>query len=154
MHRISLLLVAAAESSSYDRPCWQRRSKAAASQEHRALLTHIAFQKLYLEPRTAATTGKGKSRKMDTIMADIKAAAFNTWAHRWFVHLSSPFGWILKYERLWSDRRKRCLKRGELKQNAEQILEKKTWQLKVSCTWIFCFPHKSSPSYQGWKVTY
>lgn len=40
-----------------------------------APLTHIAFQKIYLKPRAAATRGEGDSSKMDTIMADIKVAA-------------------------------------------------------------------------------
>lgn len=53
-------------------------------------LTHIAFQKIYLEPCTSATRGKGKRSEMDTIMADIKAATLNTWAHR-FVYLVVSF---------------------------------------------------------------
>lgn len=93
MHRISSLLMAATESSLHQHPSWQCWSKAAASREHQTPLTHIAFQKIYLEPRSTATTGKGKRRKMDAIIADIKAASLNTWAHRWFVHLQSPFGW-------------------------------------------------------------
>lgn len=75
----------------YNHPFWQCWSKAAASHEHQTPLTHIAFQKIYLEPCTTATRGKGKRSKMDTIIADIKAVGLNTWVHRWSVHMWSPF---------------------------------------------------------------
>ena len=73
--------------------------KAAASREHKAHFTHIAFRKIYLERRTTATRGKGKRSKMDTIMAGIKAACLNTGAHRCLVLLCSPFGGMLNYKR-------------------------------------------------------
>ncbi len=55
MQRISPLLVAATKSSFHNHPSWQCWSKAAASLGHKAPLTRIAFQKIYGEPRTAAT---------------------------------------------------------------------------------------------------
>lgn len=48
MHRISPLLMAVTQSSFYNQPSWQCWSKAAASLEHKAPLTHIAFQKIYV----------------------------------------------------------------------------------------------------------
>lgn len=68
-------LMTAEERSFYNHPSWQCWSRAAASHEHTGLLlTHTAFQKIYLKPHSTAKRGKGKRRKMDTIMLDIKTA--------------------------------------------------------------------------------
>lgn len=77
MHIISSFLMAATKSSFYNQPSWQRWSKAAASHEHIAPLTHIAFQKIYLKSCTTATRGKGKKSKKGTIMADIEVSFLN-----------------------------------------------------------------------------
>lgn len=61
-----------------------------------APLTHIAFQKIYLERCTTATRGKGKRSKTDTIRADMKEDALNTGARTRCVRFSSPFDEIFK----------------------------------------------------------
>lgn len=62
----------------YSHPSWQPfgRGVGGLRAAARLLLTHVAFQTIYLSLCSAATRGKAERREMDTIMAGIKADGF------------------------------------------------------------------------------